>query len=613
MQFVEMYSYTTAGGRNKKRLQVHENTQSLNLDAAYTYDTEGKMASVSYPSGGNTYTYSFDSLDRPNTLTDQNSNQVVSNVQYNAASQILSMNYFSGSETRQYNSLGQVTSIVASGSTSLNRTYRYPTGTNNGKISSMTDNISGETVTYQYDSLNRLISAAGSGWGENYGYDSFGNLLSKTPTSGSPPTLSIAVNTANNQVVGYPYDANGNLQAAPSLGTSANLTYDADNRIVDAPGVQYGYDSQNKRVWVATLDSNGHLTGQTAYFYGEDGSMLAAYTLTLGSSLTASGGYSSVYFNAKRVGVAPNGSSYSSFIQDRLGSQGSYYPFGEDKGTPLPNDQFKYATYWRDSATSLDYADQRYYVNSFGRFMTADPYRASMDVKQPQSFDRYAFVWGDPINSADPSGLCILNGIQYPDGSSDCPDDISTTVNGDTQTVFVVFMSGSPGGGGGGGGGKGGHGPATCLAPLVAFNDMCVNQTQYLMLIAEQEQIQLQHCTNSFYNSSLGAIIQDISALTPFVSTSGNFDLGGLAGWGLLPFLKYLAVEFTDLLSQAFGGIDLISLSTGTTTNLLGEAGALAQAVESIGSGALVPLLSLGTAVDAGVRQICSQVPGFTF
>ncbi len=84
-QFVEMYSYTTAGERNKKRLQVHENAQSLNLDAAYTYDTEGKTASVSYPSGGNTYTYSFDSLDRPDALTDQHSNQVVSSVQYNAA------------------------------------------------------------------------------------------------------------------------------------------------------------------------------------------------------------------------------------------------------------------------------------------------------------------------------------------------------------------------------------------------------------------------------------------------------------------------------------------------------------------------------------------------
>src|ERR1700730_18534614 len=30
------------------------------------YDTEGKMTSVSYPNAGPTYTYSFDSIGRPN-------------------------------------------------------------------------------------------------------------------------------------------------------------------------------------------------------------------------------------------------------------------------------------------------------------------------------------------------------------------------------------------------------------------------------------------------------------------------------------------------------------------------------------------------------------------
>lgn len=174
MQLVEMFSYKPAGERDKKRLQIHENAQSLNLDATYTYDNEGRTASVSYPLGGNTYTYSFDSIHRPSTLTDQNNNQVVSSVQYNAANQILSMNYFTGSETRQYNSLGQLTSLVASGSSNLNLTYNYAPGFNIGKITSMTDNISGETVVYQYDSLNRLIAAAGSGWAEAYGYDSFG-------------------------------------------------------------------------------------------------------------------------------------------------------------------------------------------------------------------------------------------------------------------------------------------------------------------------------------------------------------------------------------------------------------------------------------------------------
>ena len=52
--------------------------------------------------------------------------------------------------------------------------------------------MSGEEVTYQSDSLNRLISAVPTGpeWGESFGYDGFGNMLSRTVAKGSAPMLS---------------------------------------------------------------------------------------------------------------------------------------------------------------------------------------------------------------------------------------------------------------------------------------------------------------------------------------------------------------------------------------------------------------------------------------
>jgi YD repeat-containing protein len=78
-------------------------------------------------------------------------------------------------ETRGYNTQYQLTSLTSG---SLSATYNYPTGTNNGKISSSV--INGETVTYLYDSLNRMIQATSSaGWGETYGFDGFGNLTTK--------------------------------------------------------------------------------------------------------------------------------------------------------------------------------------------------------------------------------------------------------------------------------------------------------------------------------------------------------------------------------------------------------------------------------------------------
>jgi hypothetical protein len=65
--------------------------------------------------------------------------------------------------------------------TQLNNLHsNYPAGANDGKISS--------------------IYNATSGWGENHGFDSFGNLVSKVPTPGSPPALSQAVDPATNRL-----------------------------------------------------------------------------------------------------------------------------------------------------------------------------------------------------------------------------------------------------------------------------------------------------------------------------------------------------------------------------------------------------------------------------
>jgi len=46
-------------------------------------------------------------------------------------------------------------------------------------------------------------------------------------------------------------------------------------------------------------------------------------------------------------------------------------------------------------------------ARSTGRFLTADPYRASGGAADPGSWNRYAYVEGDPVNSYDPSGLWI--------------------------------------------------------------------------------------------------------------------------------------------------------------------------------------------------------------
>jgi RHS repeat-associated protein len=97
-----------------------------------------------------------------------------------------------------------------------------------------------------------------------------------------------------------------------------------------------------------------------------------------------------------------------------LGYQ-AQYPYGVEYSPPTANDREKYATYTRDSATGFDYAVNRYYSSQWGRFLSPDPSGASIAAGNPQSWNRYVYVTGDPVNHADLTGLfitaegCILN------------------------------------------------------------------------------------------------------------------------------------------------------------------------------------------------------------
>ncbi|MEO8132000.1 MAG: RHS repeat-associated core domain-containing protein, partial [Bryobacteraceae bacterium] len=108
--------------------------------------------------------------------------------------------------------------------------------------------------------------------------------------------------------------------------------------------------------------------------------------------------------------------------------------YGEEK---VPNgvDGWKFATYLRDTGTNLDYADQRFYANTQGRFLSADPYAASGGAGDPGSWNRYGYVQGDPVNFRDSRGLFVEN-------TSGC---------GAPDTDYCIDDGYSAGGGGGGG------------------------------------------------------------------------------------------------------------------------------------------------------------------
>jgi RHS repeat-associated protein len=299
------------------------------------------------------------------------------------------------------------------------------TGANNGNVWGITnykDNSRNQSFTY--DSLNRLTSAQNAGtdctkktlnlnqteyWGNNYGYDPWGNLTSKTVTKCSAEHLN-APALVNNQLSGYGYDAAGNMTSDPTDGGIA-LSYDQENRIQSTAGYTYTYDADGNRV----KKINGS-TG-TLYWYMAPG-------IVAESDLSGTLKSEYVFFDGERVArrdlVAPGGVFYyfsdhlktASVITDSLGnikSESDYYPWGgELQFVANDSNHYKFTGKERDE-TGLDYFGARYYSNGLGRFITADwaakatavPYAEFAD---PQSLNLYSYVRNNPLSRVDPTG-----------------------------------------------------------------------------------------------------------------------------------------------------------------------------------------------------------------
>ena len=386
--------YSTGGVNN----QVNES-----YSMSYQWDNEGKMTSYTDVSGVE-YDYTYDGMGRATNLT--GAGQQVVSATYGPANQLATL----GSETRQYNSLLQLTGIVW-GARSM--TYNYPMD-NNGRIASSVDSASGQTVNYTYDSLNRLTGAqAAGGWGESYSYDGFGNLTGITPTGQGGETWSGMVDQATNRLAGVNYDANGN-QIGDQVYT--NYKWDPENRMVQqlspAGGSWYGgtgytYDPGGRRVMKnVNADPQGTNTGTgygagtwEFYFYGLNGRKMATIGCTYNTGYLelchVSG--ENVYFAGQMI--VDNGGPV---VTDRLGSvrgDGSqyspnyqYYPYGAEQA-PAGSGMTKFGTYFRD-AIGQDYAEQRYYNAGMGRFWSPDPGGIKTAVpSDPGSWNRYGYAY----------------------------------------------------------------------------------------------------------------------------------------------------------------------------------------------------------------------------
>ncbi len=462
----EFYSYHPAGAVTGKSLTLtcfnlddNGNCVAASYGATYSYNSAGQVSSYG-TTGGPTYSYTYDSMARPVSLVDNagdlNGSGVdtvwAQNVSYDYAGRMTSMQFYNAqpvnvyapsetqytTKTQTWNVNGQLTGLSYVTTAGFNGNYvppenygilyNYSSNQNNGQITSKTDTGAGVTVTYQYDQLKRLLSASSTpssgttpaAWTETFGYDGFGNLTSKVLNG---TTTAIPVNAATNRLTNAFYDGNGNMTS----GAGATMTYDGANRMTSATEVSggteyYGYAPDNKRILRVNPAGQMFIT-----LYGALGEKLAVYGPSTYCCVNGAIGYYSavgsyVWFGSQLVwqGSGP-------VSTDRLGSVvGQMYPYGESVGvggapSTVGYDSLLFATYTRDSFTGMDYADQRMYASVYGRFLTPDRSRKSVNPGIPGSWNRYSYVLGDPVNKNDPSGRYACDADDGDDYS--CGDD----------------------------------------------------------------------------------------------------------------------------------------------------------------------------------------------
>jgi hypothetical protein len=93
-------------------------------------------------------------------------------------------------------------------------------------------------------------------------------------------------------------------------------------------------------------------------------------------------------------------------------------------------------------------ASQTHTSHVMGRFMSPDPYMGSIDITNPQSLNRYAYVLNNPLTNVDPTGLdCVYfnnegNGVESVDhnsNSGECGQNGGDWVNGHTEADQVQY------------------------------------------------------------------------------------------------------------------------------------------------------------------------------
>ncbi len=379
----------------------------------YEYDNEGRIASITSPTGTTWYTY--DDGGRLITVTTDEDERV--NYVYNDAGAL--------AEIRLPNGLTTVRSFDASG-----RLQRQTTENAAGQIIidyQMTyDDLdrlirrdelhSDQAVEYAFDTRSQLIREQWSSEGVvtrtvQLEYDAVGNLTRKVDSQEGEVLYSYDDNDrlVREGETTHSYDEQGNL--VRSLGDSIDVTrtYDAKGRLIGvtdgAQRIEYGYDVSGNRISRQIdgettrylLDTNRRFT-ETLVELDGGGAILAAYVHGVGLLKMQRGDQTRYYH-----GDGHHDIRQLSDIDGQVTDEYQYLSSGEltDQMGEAEN-PYLYKGQYFDATVNMYYLRARWYDPLRARFDQIDPF--SGEVENPLTLHRYLYASNDPIDRMDPSG-----------------------------------------------------------------------------------------------------------------------------------------------------------------------------------------------------------------
>jgi len=399
------YGYDANGNLTADSVTV----DGVTFNSGYAYNAIDQLSSVTYPRSGRTVSYSPNALGRPTQVSGY-----ISAISYWPSGQINQINYANGTVTTygQNSRLWPSSFATQKGSSSyINSSYSYDGVGNLTAISDSIDNSYARTLGY--DNVNRLTSISGP-WGSGtIGYNGASNITSQSFGSSSLSYSYDSQNrltaTSGSRATSFSYDSYGN---ALGNGTSS-FSYNGVPNLVCvncASGVnkiQYTYDANNSRVTtliggIKTYEISDQKGNQLIEFTPSQSNKLVEYIYLGGKRVaqTQSDTGVTTYFHNDASGTP----LVSTDASGNVSWKENYRPYGQRLNNQPSSSSNKlwFTGKPYDSTSGLSYMGARYYDPQIGRFMGIDP--QGFDPENLQSFNRYAYANNNPYRFVDPDG-----------------------------------------------------------------------------------------------------------------------------------------------------------------------------------------------------------------